>query len=518
VNNAYNYLIGLSYFITRPLPDNKMKTIEEINEKIRKGEAVVVRADEMPDIYEEDPKKAAEEVDIVTTGTFGIMCSSGAFLNFGHSDPPIKMTKVWLNEVEAYTGIAAVDAYIGATQLSEDKRFEYGGGHVIEDLVAGKEVNLRAEGYGTDCYPRKRAETSFTLKDINQAILFNPRNAYQRYNAATNSSDSILRTYMGTLLSNKRNVNFAGMGEINPLSNDPEYRTIGFGTRIFLAGAQGYVTGEGTQHNPKTCFGNISVKGDLKKMSDEYLKGATVPGYGTSLFVGIGIPIPILDEDMAKRTAIRNRDIHVRILDYGVQRRDRPLVKEVTYEELFSGKVDLDGKTVRSSPLSSLKISVKIMKELSGWIEDKEFFLTAPLEALPKDTTVRVMKPRRDVPFVEDVMTKKVISATASDSLAKVSEMIITHGIDQIPIVDNEGHLEGIVTAWDLTKALATNKKKLEDIMTKKVITSRKGEYIDAVARRLGKHQINSTPIVDSEGKVIGIITSSDVNKFLERR
>jgi len=273
-----------------------------------------------------------------------MMCSSGVFLNFGHSDPPIKMTRVWLNEVEAYTGIAAVDAYIGAAQLSEDRGLEYGGGHVIEDLVAGRDIDLRAEAYGTDCYPRKKAETTFTLGDVNQAILFNPRNAYQRYNAATNSSDTALRTYMGTLLADRRNVNFAGTGEINPLSNDPEYRTIGFGTRIFLGGAQGYVAGEGTQHNPKTGFGNLSVKGNLKKMSDNYLKGGTVPGYGTSLFVGIGIPIPILDEDMAKRTAVRNRDIHVRILDYGVQRRDRPAIKEVTYEELFSGRVEIDGK------------------------------------------------------------------------------------------------------------------------------------------------------------------------------
>ena len=495
-----------------------MKTIKEINEKIKRGEAVVVRADEMPDIYEENPKKAAEEVDVVTTGTFGMMCSSGAFLNFGHSDPPIKMTRVWLNEVEAYTGIAAVDAYIGAAQLSEDKGFEYGGGHVIEDLAAGREVHLRAEAYGTDCYPRKRADTTITLNDVNQAMLFNPRNAYQRYNAATNSSDTILRTYMGTLLGDKRNVNFAGTGEINPLSNDPEYRTIGFGTRIFLGGAQGYVTGEGTQHNPKTGFGNLSVKGDLKKMSDEYLKGATVPGYGTSLFVGIGVPIPILDEDMARRTAVRNRDIHVKILDYGVQRRDRPVLKEVTYEELFSGKVELDGKIVRSSPLSSMKVSEKIMDELKQWIADKKFFLTAPLEPLPKDTGVKFMKPRQDMPFVEDVMTKKVITAKYNDSLARVSELIINNGIDQIPIVDREGKLDGIVTAWDLTKALATNKKKLEDIMTKKVITSRKGEYIDIVARRLGKHQINSTPIVDGEGNVIGIVTSSDINKVLQRR
>ena len=124
-----------------------MKTIKEINEKIKKGEAVIVRADEMPEIYEENPKRAAKEVDIVTTGTFGAMCSSGALLNFGHSDPPIKMQRIWLNNVEAYTGLAAVDAYLGATQLSEDRGFEYGGAHVIEDLVKGEEVNLKATAF-----------------------------------------------------------------------------------------------------------------------------------------------------------------------------------------------------------------------------------------------------------------------------------------------------------------------------------------------------------------------------------
>jgi len=492
-----------------------MKTIEDINKKIKKGEAVVVRADEMPDIFEEDPKKATEEVDIVTTGTFGMMCSSGAFINFGHSDPPIKMTRAWLNDVEAYTGIAAVDAYIGAAQISEEKGFEYGGGHVIEDLVAGREVNLRAEAYGTDCYPRKKARTTLTLEGVNQAMLFNPRNAYQRYNAATNSSDAVLYTYMGMLLSNKKNVNFAGCGEINPLINDPEYRTIGFGTRIFLGGAKGYVTGEGTQHNPKAGFGTISVKGNLKEMSDEFLKGATVHGYGTSLYVGIGIPIPILDEDMARRTAIRNKEINVKILDYGVQRRDRPVVREVSYEELFSGKVELDGKSARSSPLSSMKISVKIMDRLKEWIENKEFYLTKPLETLPRDTTVKTMKPRTEVPFIDDVMTKKVITAYPTDSINKVSMLIVENNIDQVPIVDEENRLVGIVTAWDLTKAIATRKRRLADIMTKKVITSRKGEYVDIVARRLGKHQVNSTPVINDEYKVIGIVTSSDINKVL---
>jgi len=139
-----------------------MKTIKEINEKIKNGKAVVVTAEEIIDIVGKDgPERAAEKVDVVTTGTFGPMCSSGAYFNIGHSKPKIKIGggRVTLNEVSAYAGFAAVDIYIGATALTEDDphnkvfpgKFEYGGAHVIEDLVAGKDVRLVATTYGTDC-------------------------------------------------------------------------------------------------------------------------------------------------------------------------------------------------------------------------------------------------------------------------------------------------------------------------------------------------------------------------------
>src|SRR5512141_648983 len=128
------------------------KTWEEINARIAAGEAVVMTAEEFAAAATETSvADAARKVDVVTTGTFGPMCSSGAFLNFGHSDPPIKMSKVWLNDVPVFAGLAAVDAYVGATELSEKVGFDYGGGHVIEDLIAGKPVTLRAISYGTDC-------------------------------------------------------------------------------------------------------------------------------------------------------------------------------------------------------------------------------------------------------------------------------------------------------------------------------------------------------------------------------
>ncbi|HHY95144.1 MAG TPA: hypothetical protein GX513_09065, partial [Firmicutes bacterium] len=111
------------------------KTYEEINQRIREGKAVVVTAEEViPLVQEKGPRRVAEEVDVVTTATFAPMCSSGAFLNFGHSDPPIRMQSVRLNGVPAHAGVAAVDAYLGATECSQDRGPAYGGAHVIEDL------------------------------------------------------------------------------------------------------------------------------------------------------------------------------------------------------------------------------------------------------------------------------------------------------------------------------------------------------------------------------------------------
>ncbi|MHA1928414.1 MAG: homocysteine biosynthesis protein, partial [Candidatus Thorarchaeota archaeon] len=256
--------------------EQKDKTVQEINERIQDGNARVVTASEMTELVAEmGADGAAHEVDVVTTGTFGAMCSSGMWMNFGHSEPPMKMSRVWLNDVEAYGGVAAVDAYLGATQLSESLGMEYGGGHVIEDLVRRKPVHLRAEADGTDCYPRKQLSVDVSIDDMNQATLSNPRNCYERYAVATNSTGKTLYTYMGKLLPNMGNATFSGAGELSPVVNDPRYRTIGIGTRIFLGGADGYVIGNGTQHSPENGFGTLMVQGDLKGMSSEFINGAT---------------------------------------------------------------------------------------------------------------------------------------------------------------------------------------------------------------------------------------------------
>ncbi len=495
------------------------KTIAEINERIRHGEATVVTAEEMPSIVgESGPRKAAEEVDVVTTGTFGAMCSSGAWLNFGHSDPPIKMRRVWLNDVEAYTGVAAVDVFIGATQISETRGLDYGGGHVIEDLVRGKEVTMRAEAYGTDCYPRTNIEIDVGLQDLNQAIMLNPRNCYQRYNAATNGRDETIYTYMGALLAGRRNVTFSGAGCLNPLCNDPEYRTLGLGTRISLGGAQGYIIGEGTQHSPQTGFGTLMVRGDLKAMSPEYVRGATFQRYGTTLYVGIGAAIPILDEDLARATAITDEQIDTKVLDYGVPRRDRPTVKETNYAELRSGQITIDGRDVPVSPLSSFKMARSIAGELKSWIEKGEFLLTKPVETLPKKTVFKPMKARTPVPFVEDIATGKFTVGSAGMSINEAAKRLTSEGVDGLIIQGEDGALEGIVTSWDIAKALGSGAQEVGEVMTRKVIVAHKGEPIDSAARKLEKHGISAMPIIDAKRRTIGIISDEDIARFVGRR
>lgn len=371
------------------------KTWDEINARIASGEAVVMTAEEFSAVAaDEGISKAAKRVDVVTTGTFGPMCSSGVVLNFGHSDPPIRMGEITLNDVEAYGGLAAVDTYLGVTQPSRTKGIEYGGAHVIEDLLHGKSVRLRAYSAGTDCYPRTEIDTWVTLEDLNQAYIFNPRNAYQNYAVAVNSGDQAIHTYLGTLLPRFGNATYCSAGALSPLLNDPTYRTIGVGSRIFVAGAPGYVAWEGTQHNPNQTrdengvpvapAGTLAVIADLKQASPEFFSAATFTGYGTSAFVGIGVPIPVLDEEIAATLALTDADISATVIDYGVARRSRPLLGRVTYAQLRSGEIEVEGKQVPTGPISSLKQARRIATELKSWIAEKGFTLQEPLQLLPQ--------------------------------------------------------------------------------------------------------------------------------------
>ncbi len=380
------------------------KTIKEINKKIKEGRVVVVTADEMVDIVKQKgPERAAREIDVVTTGTFAPMCSSGAFINFGHTKPTTKAAKVWLNDVPAYAGIAAVDTYIGATEPAEDDplnrvhpgQFRYGGGHVIHDLIAGRRVRLRATAYGTDCYPNKEFEKRIKLSDLPYAVLLNPRNAYQNYNCAINLSSKTIYTYMGVLKPMAGNANYSTSGQLSPLFNDPYYLTLGLGTSIFLGGARGYIIGPGTQHKPEvkrgkngvplSPAGTLMVMGNLKEMDPKWILGVSMLGYGCSLALGLGVPIPILNEKMARYTGVSDEELFTQIIDYGndYPKGEPTSLGQVSYAELKSGTIRYDSQDVQTVPISSYVNAVEIAHILKSWIEKGEFLLTEPQEMIP---------------------------------------------------------------------------------------------------------------------------------------
>lgn len=499
-------------------PQKNTRTIEEINQKIRTGDAQVLTAEEMKRLVESSGVEVAfKEVDVVTTGTFGAMCSSGAIINVGHSDPPMKIENAQINNVPICHPGAAVDLYIGATAMSETQPYEYGGGHLIEDLVAGKEVELTAAAYGTDCYPRTQLRTNLTKDDLNQFYLLNFRNCYQHYNCAVNSRDETIYTYMGKLLPRLRNATFSGAGELNPLMNDPDYETIGIGTRIFLGGGQGYVIGEGTQHEAKSQNGTLMVRGDAKKMSPEFLRGASFTRYGTTLYVGLGIPIPILNERLVRKTAIRDEEIFTNVVDYGVPRRDRPKLAKVSYKELKLGSVTVGDKKIRVSSLSSLKTARKVAATLKQWIADGEFFLSLPVERLPLDTVSKSMKQTEATAFVVHVM-QRAVTCKETEAIGDVAKRIVTQSVNHIVVIDDLGRLNGIVTSWDITRALAEGKSALADIVTRRVFTAKPDEPLETASKRLAQHNISALPVIDNDKKVLGIVTSEDVSKLLGRK
>ena len=380
-----------------------MRTIADINEKISQKRAIVWTAEELKArVAEVGVNKAAKEVDVITTGTFEPMESSGAIINLGHTDPPIKIRRCWLDGVPAYSGFGAVDLYLGAScpfdTIDGEEVRERGGGHVIEDLIAGKSIQVRAIGQVTDCYPRSTFETTITRDTINQFYLFNPRNLYQNFIVGVNGGDRPLHTYLGPLQPRLGNAVYSNPGSLSPLLNDPDLQIVGIGTKIFLAGGIGYVAWEGTQHFPlqkrlenRTPIGpsaTLALIGDAKQMDARWIRGCYFKSYGPSMMMGVGVPLPVLNAGVVERCAVQDKDLVAPIVDFSIPRRVRPTFGLVSYAQLKSGRITIEGRTVRVASLASLFLSRQVAQELKQWITEGKFTLTEPVAPIPMERSV----------------------------------------------------------------------------------------------------------------------------------
>lgn len=382
-----------------------MRTIAQINQKIADRQVTVWTVEELKQkVKKIGIKKAYQSVDVICTGTFEPMESSGAILNLGHTDPPIKIRQCWLDGVPAYAGLGAVDLYLGATALVDKEESENtlnsiqpekGGGHVIEKLIAGESVNIKALGHVTDCYPRATWDANININSINQFYLYNPRNLYQNFIVGVNSGDRTLYTYLGPLLPRLGNAVYSSLGAISPLLNDPDLETIGIGSKIFLGGAQGFVVGEGTQHFPlqkrldnRTPIGpasTLTLTADAKQMDRQWVRGCYFKNYGPSLMLGVGVPIPVLNEKVIEHCAVEDKDIVAPVVDFSIPRRVRPSFGLVNYAQLKRGKIKIEGQTVRVAPIVSIYLSRQVTQTLKQWILDGEFTLTEPVAPIPSE-------------------------------------------------------------------------------------------------------------------------------------
>ncbi|MBD3261569.1 MAG: CBS domain-containing protein, partial [Candidatus Altiarchaeales archaeon] len=273
----------------------------------------------------------------------------------------------------------------------------------------------------------------------------------------------------------------------------------------------------GTQHSPQNHFGTLTVTGDLKQMKPKYLKAASLTGYGTTLYVGIGCALPVLDEKSIKDACVGNSQLTVGLIDYSVPSRNRPKLAEVSYQQLFSGQIQVAGKNIKTAPLSSIPKSLEISDELTEWIEDKSFYLTDPVETLPVKGKVKAFQMQDQGLTVQQAMTEKVVSAEVSDSVDQIARHLIENDIDQIPIVDEGNRLVGIVTSLDITRGIASDKKNLKEVMTREVVTSKPRDSLYTASQKLDRYGINSTPVVDESNHVVGIITAGDINRHYRR-
>lgn len=381
-----------------------MRTINEINEKILQKKARVCTIEELKaKVKKIGIKKTYEKVDVICAGTFEPMESSGAILNLGHTDPPMKIRHCWLDGVPAYAGFGAVDLYLGATALPDVNDAENtvipekGGAHVIESLIAGNSVSVKAIGQVTDCYPRASFDATININSINQFYLYNPRNLYQNFIVGVNGGDRILYTYLGPLLPRLGNAVYSNIGALSPLLNDPYLEAIGIGTKIFLGGAEGMITWEGTQHFPLqkrspngTPIGpasTLALVGDAKKMDRKWVRGCYFKNYGASLMLGVGIPFPVLNEKIVENCAVEDKDIYAPVMDFSIPRRVRPSFGLVNYAQLKQGKIKIEGQIVKVASVASLYLSRQVAETLKQWILDGKFTLTEAVSPLPPSTT-----------------------------------------------------------------------------------------------------------------------------------
>jgi len=301
------------------------RSIPEINERIKRGDVVVLTAEEFKkEVREGATEDVLREVDVVTTATCGLMSGTAAIfsLEVAQRGEFERVLRAWFNGVPAFPGpcpnerLGVLDAIVFGTAHSEADE-KYGGGHLFQDLVAGKAVEVEFEAR-TASGGKARFRRTATLEEFNFARLFTTRSAFRNYMCFVNPSAETVRTIFSVsgLRGPFVEASVCGCGELNPLENDPEMRVIRVGSRILVNAATGFVVGEGTRSTPERR--NISVVADMKGMDAEFM-GGFVTSAGTECITSIAVPIPVLNDAILECLKVLDDAINMPIAE--IQRR-----------------------------------------------------------------------------------------------------------------------------------------------------------------------------------------------------
>ena len=287
-----------------------MKTIEEINRRIKDHSAIVLTAKELCDLVRSGESIGVDDVDVVTTATRGVMSGTLAILSFPIADPGVfsRAEQVSLNGVPAHVGpcpnehIGIVDLIIHGTAQRDGR---YGGGHLFHDLIRGREIDVAVRT------PEKEIIRTLSIDSIPYARMLTTRSAYRNYSAFVNPGGQAPSIFsVADFGGGCREAVFGGCGELNPLEKD--HGTIGTGTRVLMNGAIGYVIGEGTRSTPDRR--NLSLTADMHGMNGSYIGGFATSA-GADVINSVAVPIPILDEEILSATSRLDSEIELPILD-----------------------------------------------------------------------------------------------------------------------------------------------------------------------------------------------------------
>ena len=201
------------------------RTVEEINAKINSGDANIFSAEEIKRLIKKGNTPSFDEVDVITTGTCGVMSGTAAIFNLTAAEPgTFKRAKnIYLNGVPANVGpcpnewLGSVDLILHGTSKSlEDP--SYGGGFLLKDIIEGKTINITVETIDGDII-----ESDTRLEEMGTAQMIGSRMAFKNYTAFTNPSKDPVSSIFSAipLEGNYSGLTFSGCGDINPLQNDP---------------------------------------------------------------------------------------------------------------------------------------------------------------------------------------------------------------------------------------------------------------------------------------------------------